>query len=84
VKVVGHQAIAQYIAIREQVVTHLFQEKQVVLILEKYLLAIVALVINVKNSIFAEVHVMYYFCSEAVTWSHRLTIQFKFSKAKQK
>jgi hypothetical protein len=55
-KMVGHKAISQKIAIGQQVLAHFSEEKQVIVVAEKNRLAIVALIIYVEYRVEVESH----------------------------
>ena len=55
-KMIGHQAITQKIAIRRHKLPHFAQKEQVVLWLEKDGLPVVALIVDVVNDVLLEMH----------------------------
>ena len=61
VKVIGHEAITQQIAMRQKILSHFSQEKQVVVRLEKDRLPVVPLIVNVEEGIRFEAHGWGYF-----------------------
>ncbi|MDX2134944.1 MAG: hypothetical protein SFV52_09165 [Saprospiraceae bacterium] len=55
-KMIGHQAIAQQMTVRQKVCAHFPKKKDIIVRLKKDALAIIALIVNVVNGTRLEVH----------------------------